>query len=178
MGSPHPAGVLPSRAAPGPLSPRLLPGSPFGGVHAGQVGCPLRPLPQQACHSLFPVPLPPCEGRVTAVTFPDLSHDPPPHTPAEHPLQSICHPTSRGGCGGGSAVGDGGCSAPRSRRWQAAIMGRDGRTVAQGACPAGTEVLGAGTVMLPLRGAGPSAGSWAGPCKSIQTLESRRQYSP
>ena len=31
-------------------------------------------------------------------------------------------------------------------------MGRDGRTAAQGACPAGTEVLGAGMVLLPLGG--------------------------
>lgn len=53
---------------------------------------------------------------------------------------------------GGSALGDGGCSAPCPGRQQAAIVGRDGRTAAQGACPAGTEVLGAGMVTLPLGG--------------------------
>ena len=63
-----------------------------------QVGC---PLPQQACRSLFPVPLPPCEGRVTAVTFPDLSHDPPPAPqPSVRHRVSVTQPAGVGAVGG------------------------------------------------------------------------------
>ena len=59
--------------------------------------------------------------------------------------------------GGGLLWGTVAGSGPCPGRHQAAIVGRDRCTVAQGACPAGTEVLGAGTVMLPL-GGGPGAG--------------------